>query len=263
MTPIAPFLWLALAAFVLAIPGFLMLFSREDPAGAWQPRRLHPIRRLIGLLLVLLAVAATLLTFTVYRYLQLFHDRPVAMIELHQEAPQRFRATVMGSSATGTRLELEHYTLLGDAWQMDARVLRWQLPAALAGVPSLYALDRISGRYDDVEQERSAERSVYALGESPVPDLFSLKKNFPRWLPFIDAQYGSATWMPMFDDARYIVLFNDRGGLLARPADLYTAEKLDEVGMGSAYRPGSDTWPAPEETGPSSGETGPLLQAMR
>lgn len=250
MTPIAPFLWLALAAFILAVPGFVMLFSRDDGAGAWQPRRLHLVRRLIGLLLVLLALVAVLLTFTVYRYLQLFHDRPIAMIELHQEAPQRFRATVMRSNATGTEPKLEHYTLLGDAWQIDAKVLRWQLPAALAGVPSLYALDRISGRYDDIDQERSAERSVYALGESAIPDLFSLKKNFPRWLPFIDAQYGSATWMPMFDDARYMVLFNDRGGLLARPADLYTAGKLDEIGMGGAYRPGSDSWPAPEPDKP-------------
>ena len=240
-----------------------MLFSRGEAADAWQPRRFHPIRRLIGLLLVLLALAAALLTFTVYRYLQLFHDRPVAMIELHQEAPQRFRATVMRSNATGTEPTLEHYTLLGDAWQIDARVLRWQLPAALAGVPALYALDRIAGRYDDVGQERSAERSVYGLNESPVPDLFSLKKNFPRWLPFIDAQYGSATWMPMFDDARYMVLFNDRGGLLARPADLYPADKLKEIGMGSAYRPGSDSQPAPEENGYSPGETGPLIQARR
>lgn len=202
-----------------------MLFGSGDSRlGGWQPRRLHLVRRTVGLLLVLIALLAAAFAFLVHRYLQLFHDRPVAIIELHQEAPQRFRASLMLAGNSGERIQ--HYELQGDAWQVDARVLRWQLPAALAGVPSLYRLDRISGRYDDITEERTAPRSVYAIGTSAAPDLFNLKRDYPRWLPFIDAQYGSATWMPMFDGARYIVLFNDRGGLLARPADTQTAELL-------------------------------------
>jgi hypothetical protein len=35
-------------------------------------------------------------------------------------------------------------------------VLKWKLPALLAGVPPLYRLDRLSGRYDDPAQEASA-----------------------------------------------------------------------------------------------------------
>jgi len=170
-----------------------MLFgSGDNRLSAWQPRRLHLVRRCFGLLLVLLALLATAFALLVHRYLQLFHDRPVAIV--------------------------------------DARVLRWQLPAALAGVPSLYRLDRIAGRYDDIIEERSAPRSVYTIGGSAGPDLFNLKRDYPRWLPFIDAQYGSATWMPMFDGARYIILFNDRGGLLARPADGHTAQNLRDLG---------------------------------
>lgn len=205
-----------------------MLFSPGSSyVDKWQPRRLHLVRRFIGLLLVLLALLAAAFALLVHRYLQLFHDRPVAIIELHQEAAQRFRASLMLAGAAGEHLQ--HFTLLGDAWQVDARVLRWQLPAALAGVPSLYRLDRISGRYDDITEERSAPRSVYSVDTATTPDLFNLKRDYPRWLPFIDAQYGSATWMPMLDGARYVILFNDRGGLLARPADQYTAQGLREL----------------------------------
>lgn len=240
MTSITPFLWIALAAFVLAIPGGMLLFGNpDDGSSGWPQRRWHPVRRCIGLLLVLLAIASALLAFATYRYLQLFHDRPVALLELHQEAPQRFRASLMIAQAGTNTSQLEHYELRGDAWLIDAQVLRWQLPAVLAGVPSLYSLDRISGRYDDIEQERSAPRSVYTLNDSALPDLFSLKREFPRWLPFIDAQYGSATWMPMFDKARYVVLFNDRGGLLARPADAYTVEMLEDAGVSSTLPPSS------------------------
>ncbi|GAA5232815.1 hypothetical protein FOZ76_01800 [Verticiella sediminum] len=231
MTNIAPFLWFALAAFILAVPGLLMLFGGRGQPSAWQPRKPHLIRRTFGLLLVLLALALAALAFSVHRYLQLFHDRPVAAIELRQEGPQRYRANVMLVDDAGRASRLAQYLLQGDAWMIDAQVLRWRLPAALAGVPSLYRLERISGRYDELAQERNGERTVYELQEGdPVLDMFSLKQRYPRWLPFVDAQYGSATWMPMHDDARYVVLFNDRGGLLAKPADAYTEDLLRATG---------------------------------
>jgi len=233
MTSISPFLWIALAAFILAIPGGLLLFgSSDEDYNSWRPRRPHLARRLIGLLLILVALLGGLLAFSIHRYLQLFSDRPVALIELHQEGPQRFRASLLISGGGEAQARVQHFTLLGDAWLLEARVLRWRLPAALAGVPSLYRLERIAGRYDDIEKERSGERSVYAVNEPGMPDLFSLKREFPRWLPFVDAQYGSGTWMPMFDDARYVVLFNDRGGLLAKPADSRTLEMLEDAGWG-------------------------------
>ncbi|WP_246012855.1 hypothetical protein [Pigmentiphaga humi] len=216
-------------AIVLALPGFGMAFGSGGYAGpAWHPRRLRPLRRLLGLALLALSLVAALLAFTVHRYLQLFEDRQVATIEFAQEGPQRFRASVMlPPGPAGAPQGERRFTLLGDAWQIDARVLRWRLPAALAGVPSLYRLDRIGGRYDDVERERTAPRSVYALdGDGRLPDLWMLKREFSRWLPYVDAEYGSATFMPMFDGARYLVLFNDRGGLLAKPADAATAARL-------------------------------------
>lgn len=229
MDALSPYLWIALIAVVLAIPGLGMAFGASGYAGpAWHPRRLRPLRRLLGLALIALSLACALLAFTVHRYLQLFDDRHVATVELVQEGPQRFRATVvLPPGPAGAPQGEREFVLSGDAWQIDARVLRWRLPAALAGVPSLYRLDRIGGRYDDVERERSAARSVYALDDDGrVPDLWTLKREFSRWLPYVDAEYGSATFMPMFDGARYLVLFNDRGGLLAKPADEATAARL-------------------------------------
>lgn len=228
MMSTAPYLWAALAAFLIAVPGMLMLFgSGNGRAHPWSPRRLHLIRRFFGLVLALLALAVGLLAFSIQRYLQLFQDRPVAALELVREAPQQFRARLTLVGEGGAVDSVREFTLRGDAWMLDARVLRWQLPAALAGVPSLYRLERLSGRYDDIAQEREGERTVYDV-QSDVPlDLFSLKQQFSRWLPFVDARYGSATWMPMLDGARYFVLFNDRGGLLARPADAHTAALLN------------------------------------
>lgn len=219
MDALSPSLWIAVVAIVLAVPGLGMAFGS---------RGLRPLRRLLGLALVALSLVSSLLAFTVYRYLQLFEDRQVAMIELAQDGQQRFRATVvLPPGPAGAPQGARQFVLSGDAWQIDARVLRWRLPAALAGVPSLYRLDRIGGRYDDIERERSVLRTVYSLDDGGnLPDLWTLKRQFSRWLPYVDAEYGSATFMPMFDGARYLVLFNDRGGLLAKPADEATAARL-------------------------------------
>lgn len=242
MTAIAPFLWLALAAFIIAIPGAMLIFSNDDTPPART--RFRPVRRGIGLLLLLLAIVTALLAMATYRYLYLFNDRPIALVELHQEAPQQFRATIMMTSASGRESSIRRQVLNGDAWAIDAQVLRWQLPAILAGLPPLYSLERISGSYDDLERERDALRSMHTLRDSPIPDLFTLKQDFPDWLPFVDARYGSAARMPMFDKARYMVLFDDHGDLLAEPADTHSANRLEELGMDSAYQPAG---PVPSE----------------
>jgi len=57
---------------------------------------------------------------------------------------------------------------------------------------------------------------VYALSENPGLDLWMLSTRYPRWLPFVDAVYGSATYMPMAHGARYQVSMT-QSGLVARP----------------------------------------------
>jgi len=231
MTSTAPFLWIALAAFLIALPGLVMLFSSGEPASPWSPRQLHLVRRTFGLLLVLLGIVAGLLAFSVHRYLELFSDRTVAAIELAEQGPQQYRARLTLLDDRGMATSVREFVLRGDAWMLEARVLRWELPAVLAGVPSLYRLERLSGRYDDIEEERTRQRSVYEVEPAGALDLFALKKQFSTWLPFVDARYGSATWMPMADNARYLVLFNDRGGLLAKPADGITARLIEARGV--------------------------------
>lgn len=227
---ITPFLWIILAAFIVAVPGLVLLFVQADVEVApWQPKPRHPIRRLLGVLLLGLAALVCLLAFSLYRYLQLYSDRPVAVLEIMQEAPHQFIVRVGVFDNQDVIQRLERYTLHGDAWQLEARVMRWRLPAVLPELPSLYRLERISGRYYDVEDEGKAPRTVYAMNEWGLPDLLSLKHKYPRWLPFVEPVDENVTWMPMFDSARYTVLFNDRGRLLARATDTFTAEQLKKM----------------------------------
>jgi len=109
-----------------------------------------------------------------------------------------------------------HYRLAGDHWQLDVRFLRWRLPARLLGADSLYQLDRISGRYAEPAKLAQAELTAYSLTDATGLFLWRIAAEAARKLPWVDAEYGSAVYLPMADGARYRVAVTD-SGLIARP----------------------------------------------
>jgi hypothetical protein len=165
-----------------------------------------------GCLLLAVASVLFLLLLNLHTYGRLTHEQPIAEIVFELRAPQRYRAT-LAQVPSG---EMQMFILAGDEWQLDARVLKWKGWANLLGLDAQYRLERVSGRYRDIEQERNAERTVYALSENPGLDLWTLSVDHPRWLPFVDAVYGSATYLPMGDGARYELSIT-QSGLVARP----------------------------------------------
>jgi hypothetical protein len=141
-------------------------------------------------------------------------ERPVAEIVFEQRGPQTFNATLT-QAHNG---EIQMFVLSGDEWQLDARVLKWKGWANLFGLDAQYRLERVSGRYRDIEQERKAERTVYPLAENPGLDLWRMTLDNPTRLPFVDAVYGNAAYMPMSDGARYEISITQTG-LVARPVN--------------------------------------------
>ena len=208
---------------VLAIPALLalliaiaLLARRRRSAGIGRF-----LRGLFGLGFLLVAIALGALALALHSYRSLHADVPVAQIALRQIAPQRFSATLTPEAGEPRTVELQ-----GDQWEVDARVVRWQLPARLAGVPPLYRLERISGRYLDIRKEREATRSLFDLTDAGQLDLWTLKRQFPQWLPFVDADFGSGAYLPMVDGGRFDLLLSPDGGLVAKPADEATRDKL-------------------------------------
>jgi hypothetical protein len=106
--------------------------------------------------------------------------------------------------------------LRGDEWQIDARVLKWYALANLVGFDSAYRLERISGRYADIERERNAPRTVFTLNSPYGIDTWTLLRTWRRYLPWVDAFYGSAVYVPMSDGAQFQVLVS-QSGLIVRP----------------------------------------------
>jgi hypothetical protein len=184
--------------------------------------------RSLAVLLAVVALAAGALAYVVAQnlrtYARLTYEQPVAELSFEPRGQQRYLAKL-------TRLptgEVQTFELAGDEWQVDARVLKWHGWANLLGLDARYRLERVSGRYRDIEQERNAPRSVYALGKTPGLDLWSFAQAHPKWIPFVDGFYGSATYLPMDPGMHYRVTLT-QSGLVARP-DEATLPASDDGG---------------------------------
>jgi hypothetical protein len=110
------------------------------------------------------------------------------------------------------------WELAGDQLYVDARILKWRGVANLLGLHTVYELDRIGGRYVDIEQERTAPRTIFPLGAERPFDLFAWVKRKTWMAPLVDAEYGSATFIDAKESAIYEVRVSTTG-LLIRKVD--------------------------------------------
>ena len=164
-----------------------------------------------GLLLLTISALIMAISINFSTYDRLTHEAPVAEVKFRAVAQQQFWIYI---TLPHTRAMI--FDLRGDEWQLDARILKWHGITFLLGFDTVYRLDRLSGRYRDVAQERTAPRTVYSLGEDHGLDIWAIVQKYERWLPWIDAVYGSGTYAPMVDGAQYRVTISATG-LITRP----------------------------------------------
>jgi len=167
---------------------------------------------LVGALFILLGVIAGLVAASLHGYKRLTAEQVAARVTLRQLGERQYALTLEAPGEAP-----RHFEVRGDEWQIDARVLKWKPAATIAGFDTVYRPERLSGRYTDVIQERTAPRSVYGLGKPDEPlDLWSVARRYQSWLPLVDALYGSAAYVPMAPDAGYAVNVS-ASGLIVRP----------------------------------------------
>jgi len=222
--------WIALAhlpttaLFVLA--ALVLLFALIQLARVVHRRRQqrswsalwHAVLLLVGLVLCLLLFA---MGWALRGYRLLGEETPIVAIDARILSPQRWALTLTWPDG-----QTRQVTLAGDDWRVEAVVLKWKLPALLAGVPPLYRLDRLSGRYDDPAQETSAPRTVVDFSAGRF-DLLTLRKQYPQWLPMVDTVYGSGAYLPLVDEGHYQLSLMRTGALVARP-DEATAQRIGQ-----------------------------------
>ena len=206
-SPQALLVGFALTGVILALP--------LELAGLRRLRRAQVARGtlllLLGAAVVLLGVLAAVIAAGLHSYTRLTHEQEAAHVALRALGPKDFALTLSIPGAAPNEYELR-----GDEWQIDARVLKWRAIGTLIGFDTVYRLERLSGRYADPQEELSALRTVYPLWHTPRLDLWQLARRYHDYLPFADALYGSAVYVPMADGAQYAVTVT-ASGLTVRP----------------------------------------------
>jgi hypothetical protein len=195
---------------VLALVDILFLFAAV--------RRLRR-RKILGavlngtaaLVLILLSVCAGLIGANLRTYQRLSFEQPAGELQFTRTGEREFNGVLTYPSG-----ERANFALRGDEWQVDARVLKWRAFANVIGFDSSYRLERIGGRYTRIEDERAQARTVYALNPPQLIDPWDLAHRYRSWVPWLDALYGSATFLPMADGALYEIKVS-QSGLIARP----------------------------------------------
>jgi hypothetical protein len=209
-SPLAPILvGIALVALAAALP--------LEIAALRRLRRLQVARgtmlMLSGALVLALGALAALVAMNLVTYARLTYEQEAAWVWIRQLGERRYVVTVQTKDSAP-----RHYELRGDEWQIDARVLKWKPLGNLLGFDTVYRLERLSGRYADITQERAAARTVHALAEDPGLDLWALLRRHHPYLPLADALYGSAAYVPMAEGAQYAVAVS-QSGLVVRPGN--------------------------------------------
>ena len=213
-------IWVKIAIIVFAALGVILFILGIQRV--WRRRVLTgSLEGLAGLLLLAIAALMAAISINLYTYDRLTHESTIAEVSFQEIGPQHFGAHVLLKNNT------KILDLRGDEWQIDARVLKWRGMAVLIGFDTLYRLDRLSGRYRDITQERTGLRTVHSLSEEQGLDLWMISRRYAHWIPWVDAVYGSATYMPMIDGASYTVSVSSTG-LLARPGNDIARKAIGE-----------------------------------
>ena len=210
---------------LLIVAVLALLFTLAQALRLGQHLRHHrPVGALIRSVLLLIGLCLTVLlalgSWTVRGYRLLGEESPVVVIDARILSPQRYALTLTWPDGNTRDIQLA-----GDAFRVEAIVLKWKLPAVLAGAPPLYRLDRIDGRYDEADQETTAPRTVIDFDEAGRYDLLSLSKRYPTYLPELDTVFGSGAYLPLVDQGHYSVSLMRTGALVARP-DERTEQRL-------------------------------------
>lgn len=179
------------AALLLGVLGGLLVLAGLAALLRARPLR-FVVRTLFGLLLLSIGALAGTVTLGLQGYRALAREDVAAHLSVRPSGPQRFDVAVRFADGREAKFEVA-----GDEIYADARILKWKPFANVLGLHTAYELDRLAGRYRSIDQERAAPRTVHSLAVDKPINLFGLRQRYAFLEPLLDAEYGSASYLPV------------------------------------------------------------------
>jgi hypothetical protein len=181
------------------------------------------VKGMCGLSLLAFGGAIGLVAYDIYSYKQILVGQPVATVSFETIEEQYFDAVVVDANGISKR-----FSLHGDQWQLDARIVKWQGYFSGFDIKPAFRLDKLSGRYYDISKETTAKRSTFSVITSLFYlDIWKFINDRPQWFSVVDASYGSARFLPMKSGALYEVTLTNTG-LNVRPLNDVASKAMSE-----------------------------------
>ena len=197
-------------ALLFALLGLAFLIAAASALRRRRPLRLVT-RLAFSLMLLAVGAAFGLLALGMQGYRALTHEALAAVVEIEPLDARRFNARFRFTDG-----RVAAYRIAGDEVYVDAHILKWKPLANLIGLHTAYQLDRVAGRYRELDAERSAPRTVYTLGSAGPVDLFDLRRRYSVLAPLVDAEYGSATFVAVDQPVTLEIRVSTTGLLIRR-----------------------------------------------
>jgi len=181
------------------------------------------LKGMFGLSLLTLGLLIALIAYDVFTYKQITVGQPVLTINFEKIEEQYYDALVVSTDGKQQR-----FSLRGDQWQLDTRIVKWQGYFASFNIKSAFRLERLGGRYYDIHKETTEKRSSFLIVKSLLGlDVWQFIHDHPRYFPVLDASYGTARYFPMKDGALYEISLSNTG-LNVRPLNDVASKAIEE-----------------------------------
>ncbi len=149
-------------------------------------------------------------------YQRLTEEQLIANVKINSYQPQSFQARIIFTDG-----QQQVFSLKGDELLIDAYVLKWKSWANLLGFHTSYRLERVSGRYKDIEQEKNNLKSVYSINSEAGKGIAEWRKSYKPLSFLLDVEHGSASFVNAENEMEYQLMITT-SGLLIRPLEKNT-----------------------------------------
>ena len=99
--------------------------------------------------LVLLSLLGALFSASFFAYSNLTDETQIAELSFKQLGEDEYLVNL----ATGDFCDVRSFVVRGDQWRLDASFLKWKYWASALGLESQYRLDRLEGRFSDINAQ--------------------------------------------------------------------------------------------------------------
>ncbi len=172
------------------------------------------LRKSISILVVLFLLLIVSCLFIARLYLSSYRffsgRRLVAIVECRHSQESSNPALNIEFFPGSDEAHVRTFLFNADEWVIESRIVQWKSFLGITGARSYFQLERLSGRYMDIEKEKTMPRIVYGLYSQP-DKIWAFLYKYQKLIPFIEAAYGNSAFVRYENGKKFHVYVTNSG----------------------------------------------------